>query len=218
MNIFDIPELALTEEERIKVGEMFMFEHFPEFTNIQQLTESELHKKGQINFNGLVFLSAHHSNYLRDLAKKFFTDEYQPVGCFGAVVQPGITVEVHTDNYSSSNQDNNWQNRFLGDSGWQDFLDNKPVESDNALMESLPFYSRRTVVCFPITPKENYSRLYYPDTQESRGWSDHAYSFDTFQPHGVEYNDTFRLNLQFSFTIPFNDFYEIYKSGHLVRS
>lgn len=203
MNIFDIPELVLTEEERMNICEMFMFEDYDSL-----ITDKIGSETCQIDFNGLIFMNPRNNKYIQSLAQKFFTSECQPTMKLGAAVNKGTAIRVHTDDYTN--------NFGRGDDHLAGELEGTGAGA--APLENLPLFNRRTVVCFPITPKENYSRLYYPDTDESRGWSDHAYCFDTFQPHGVEYSERYRLNLQFGFSHCFKDFHELYTSGKLIRT
>ena len=181
MNIFDIPELTLTDDERIKVTELLMFDH-----------------ANKIDFSGLSFYPYEEQSdfgiFTKELAYRLF--KTIPSDVMGVAVEAGKGVKVHTDDYS-------------GDVGLS------KEEMDH--WDTLPFNKRKSIVCFPLTPKDNYTKLFYPHTQESHGWSDHAFAFNTFAPHGVDHTDVFRLNLQFTFDLDFEDLYQLYKSGELLN-
>jgi len=197
MNIFDIPELSLTDDERIYVAEYFMFEPYSTY-NFSGLTFHPVEgarkfKTDKENFDRNMF----------DIASRLF--KTLPDDVYGVAIEPGTTIHPHKDDYSSG----------AGELSPDEFLPEEQREIWDNLQSDLK--CRRSIVCFPVTPKENYSKIFYPDTQESHGWSDHAFAFNAFETHAVETTNVYRLNLQFTFKMPFDELYQLYKNGGLVN-
>jgi len=189
MNVFDIPELTITEEfrEQVVLDAMTLNKCTPFTSNVQG--SNKLQGTGAVWF-------PEDKQYFESVYEQFIL---KPEVMYLFFMDIGYNAEPHIDSEAYKLE------KHGGDSISPHFS----ADSYAGL--------RKTVVQIPLTPTgDDYARLTYQN--EFKAWTDHAFAFTVEELHGVDVTKHMRLNLQIPFNIPIKELYQIYKSGNLVRT